>query len=47
MERVNASGELYLTHTMVNGNIALRMSIGSPLTERRHVEAAWRALSHD
>jgi aromatic-L-amino-acid/L-tryptophan decarboxylase len=45
MERVNASGELYLTHTLVNGNIALRMSIGSPLTERRHIEAAWQALS--
>ena len=42
MERVNASGELYLTHTMVNGNVALRMAIGSPLTERRHVEAAWQ-----
>ncbi|PZS17310.1 MAG: aspartate aminotransferase family protein [Pseudonocardiales bacterium] len=45
LERVNASGELYLTHTTVNGNLALRMAIGSPLTERRHVEAAWRALS--
>jgi aromatic-L-amino-acid decarboxylase len=45
MERVNSSGELYLTHTVVNGRVALRMAIGAPLTERRHVEAAWRALS--
>ncbi|MDQ2749152.1 MAG: pyridoxal-dependent decarboxylase [Actinomycetota bacterium] len=45
MERANASGELYLTHTVVNGNLALRMSIGSPLTQRSHVEAAWQALS--
>ncbi|MDT4983432.1 MAG: aromatic-L-amino-acid/L-tryptophan decarboxylase [Pseudonocardiales bacterium] len=45
MERVNASGELYLTHTVVNDNVALRMSIGSPLTERRHVAAAWEKLS--
>lgn len=45
MERANASGELYLTHTLVNGNVALRLSIGSPLTERRHVEAAWQSLS--
>jgi len=45
MRRVNASGELYLTHTAVNGGTALRMSIGSPWTERRHVEAAWAALS--
>ncbi|HJQ42378.1 MAG TPA: pyridoxal-dependent decarboxylase, partial [Jatrophihabitantaceae bacterium] len=45
MERVNASGALYLTHTLVNGNVALRMAIGSPLTERRHLEAAWAELS--
>ncbi|MCU1655618.1 MAG: aspartate aminotransferase family protein [Pseudonocardiales bacterium] len=45
MDRVNASGELYLTHTLVDGAVALRMAIGSTLTERRHVEAAWRALS--
>jgi aromatic-L-amino-acid decarboxylase len=45
MRRVNASGELYLTHTAVNGAAALRMSIGSVWTERRHVEAAWAALS--
>jgi aromatic-L-amino-acid/L-tryptophan decarboxylase len=45
MERVNASGELYLTHTVVNGQVALRLAIGSVLTERRHVQAAWQALS--
>jgi aromatic-L-amino-acid decarboxylase len=45
MNRVNASGELYLTHTLVNGRASLRLAIGSPWTELRHVEAAWRALS--
>ena len=45
MERVNASGRMYLTHTSVNGQIALRMAIGATLTERRHVEAAWQLLS--
>jgi aromatic-L-amino-acid decarboxylase len=45
MRRVNASGDLYLTHTVVNGNAALRLAIGSPWTQRRHVEAAWQALS--
>ena len=45
MRRVNASGELYLTHTTVNGRAALRFAIGSPQTERRHVEAAWAALA--
>src|SRR5699024_10182532 len=41
MERVNASGQVYLTHTLVGDRIALRMAIGSTLTQRRHVEAAW------
>ena len=45
MHRVNASGELYLTHTAVNGRTALRMAIGSTWTERRHVEAAWAAAA--
>jgi aromatic-L-amino-acid decarboxylase len=45
MERVNRSGAAYLTHTVVDGNAALRLAIGSPQTQRRHVEAAWAALS--
>jgi len=45
MDTVNASGDMYLTHTVVNGSVALRMAIGSIRTEQRHVEAAWRLLS--
>ena len=43
MHRVNASGELYLTHTVVNGQAVLRMAIGSVWTEHRHVAAAWHS----
>lgn len=45
MNRVNASGAAYLTHTAVNGRATLRLAVGSPLSEQRHVDAAWRALS--
>jgi aromatic-L-amino-acid decarboxylase len=45
MRRVNESGEAYLTHTTVHGRAALRLAIGSPLTERRHVDAVWDQLS--
>jgi aromatic-L-amino-acid decarboxylase len=45
MDRVNASGRMYLTHTIVNSQVALRMAIGSVQTERRHVVAAWEQLS--
>lgn len=44
MQRVNATGKLYLTHTKLGDRIALRMSIGQRATQRRHVEAAWAAL---
>jgi aromatic-L-amino-acid/L-tryptophan decarboxylase len=45
MHRVNAGGRAYLTHTSVNGQAALRVAIGSPLTGLRHVEALWSLLS--
>jgi aromatic-L-amino-acid decarboxylase len=44
MERVNAAGRMYLTHTAARGRLILRMAIGSPQTERRHVAAAWAEL---
>jgi aromatic-L-amino-acid decarboxylase len=44
MERVNAAGRMYLTHTAVEGRPTLRMAIGSPQTEYRHVAAAWAEL---
>ncbi len=45
MEALNASGELFLTHTRVAGRVALRLAIGGTRTERRHVEAAWDLIS--
>ncbi|HEY2044851.1 MAG TPA: pyridoxal-dependent decarboxylase [Jatrophihabitans sp.] len=45
MDAINASGSAYLTHTLVNGQVAIRMSIGSVLTERQHVESVWNALT--
>jgi aromatic-L-amino-acid decarboxylase len=41
MDRLNSSGELYLTHTRLDGKLTLRMSIGQTRTEARHVRAAW------
>ncbi|MEO9137509.1 MAG: aminotransferase class V-fold PLP-dependent enzyme [Jatrophihabitans sp.] len=45
MNRVNAAGSMYLTHTVTGGRTGLRMAIGSTWTQRRHVEAAWRTLT--
>jgi aromatic-L-amino-acid decarboxylase len=44
LERLNASGKLYLTHTVLDGKYTLRLSIGGTLTEERHVAAAWELI---
>jgi aromatic-L-amino-acid/L-tryptophan decarboxylase len=44
MERVNARGLAYLSHTKLNGRYTLRLAIGNLRTAREHVELAWREL---
>ncbi len=44
MQRVNNSGEMYITHTRLQDRFILRMSIGQSRTERRHVKNAWQLL---
>ena len=44
LERLNASGVLFLTHTKIDGKYVLRMVIGQTYIEGRHVETAWAAL---
>jgi aromatic-L-amino-acid decarboxylase len=44
LARVNATRRVYLTHTMLNGRYVLRMVVGQRLTERHHVEEAWRLI---
>ncbi len=40
LERLNASGEVYLTHTRLGGRYVLRFVVGQTFVERRHVTAA-------
>ena len=44
LDRVNASGQVYLSHTKLLGRFALRLAIGNLRSERRHVEKAWELL---
>ncbi|HSV31962.1 MAG TPA: pyridoxal-dependent decarboxylase [Atribacteraceae bacterium] len=41
LERINATGQAFLTHTVLRGRYAIRMVIASRLTEERHVRATW------
>ena len=44
LERLNESGEMYLTHTVLNGKFTLRLCVGQTKTEARHVERAWKLI---
>ena len=41
---LNASGEMHLTHTRLDGVLTLRFCIGQATTRRRHLEAAWEQI---
>ncbi|MEO5862028.1 MAG: pyridoxal-dependent decarboxylase, partial [Burkholderiales bacterium] len=50
LERLNRSGDIYLTHTLLNGIFTLRLCVGQTQTTAPHVERAWeliQAASHD
>jgi aromatic-L-amino-acid/L-tryptophan decarboxylase len=44
MNRLNRSGDLYLTHTRLDGRFTLRFCVGQTNTEERHVRQAWKRI---
>jgi aromatic-L-amino-acid decarboxylase len=42
--RANESGEALFTRTVLDGRVALRLSIGGSHTLRQHVAAGWELL---
>ncbi len=45
LDRVNAEGTIYLTHTKLKGTFALRVAIGQTATRNKHVVEAWEKLN--
>ena len=45
MNHVNDSGELFFSHTRIDGVFTLRLSIGNIRQQERHVEDAWHQIS--
>ena len=43
-ERLNRSGDLFLTHTTLNGSYVLRLCVGQTHTEEQHVARAWEHI---
>ncbi|MFL5781075.1 MAG: pyridoxal phosphate-dependent decarboxylase family protein [Thermoleophilaceae bacterium] len=44
MERVNASGEAYISHTRLDGRFVLRLAVGHERTTEADVRRAWDAI---
>jgi aromatic-L-amino-acid decarboxylase len=47
MRRVNESGEIFLSHTKLDGRIVLRLAIGSARTSEDDVRLAWDVLRRE
>ena len=47
LERVNASGEVFLSHTKLNGRYALRLAVANARTTEEDVSAAWDVLRRE
>jgi aromatic-L-amino-acid decarboxylase len=41
LERINAAGPVFLTHTTLRGKYTIRLVVGQRTTEERHVRGAW------
>jgi aromatic-L-amino-acid decarboxylase len=44
VDRVNASGDAYLTHTRLDGRVCVRVGLGNVLTTERHLAHVWRRM---
>ena len=45
LDAVNASGEVFLSHTKLDGRYVLRLAIGNLHTTERHTGRAWELLN--
>ncbi len=44
LEKINASGEFFLSNTVLRGKYSIRLAIGNMGTTRAHVQRAWQIL---
>ena len=47
LERVNATGEIFLSHTKLNGRYSLRLAVGNARTTEDDVRLAWDVLRRE
>ena len=47
LQRINATGEVFLSHTKLNGRISLRLAVGNARTTEDDVRLAWEVLRRE
>jgi aromatic-L-amino-acid decarboxylase len=47
LERVNATGEMFISHTRLGGRYVLRLAIGNARTTEEDVRRAWEVLKQE
>ena len=47
LERVNATGEIFISHTKLNGRYTLRLSVGNARTTEADVRQAWDVIRRE
>jgi aromatic-L-amino-acid decarboxylase len=47
LERVNARGEIFISHTKLGGRYVLRLAVGSPRTTEEDIRLAWDVLREE
>jgi len=47
LERVNATGEIFISHTKLNGRYSLRLAVGNARTTEEDVRLAWDVLRRE
>jgi aromatic-L-amino-acid decarboxylase len=45
LDRVNATGEVFLSHTRIDGTLVLRLAVGHIRSTEAHVRRAWELLT--
>jgi aromatic-L-amino-acid decarboxylase len=47
LERVNASGEIFISHAVLNGRFTLRLAVGQMRTSEADIRIAWEVLARE
>jgi aromatic-L-amino-acid decarboxylase len=47
MDRVNASGKIFISHTRLNDRLVLRFTVGNLRSTEDHVRMAWEVIRHE